>query len=118
MQFNGNLFVPRNKYGSKKIVIDGITFASIKEGDRYVELKRMESCGMVTNIILQPTFELQPAFTKNGVKYRAIKYRADFDYMLDKERVIEDSKGVKTKEFLLKEKMFHYRYPELMLLVQ
>ena len=104
-----------SKYGSKKVVIDGITFDSKREGNRYVELKLLERCGKIKDLKLQPKFELQPSFKKNGRTIRAITYVADFTYFdLETMRnVVEDVKGFKTKEYILKKKMFEFNFPEL-----
>jgi hypothetical protein len=104
-----------SKYHSKKITIEGITFDSKKEANRYRELKLLERAGKVKDISLQHKFELQPSFKKNGKTIRAITYIADFVYF-DLERmvnVVEDVKGYKTKEYMLKKKMFEYKFPYL-----
>ena len=104
-----------SKYQSKKTMIDGITFDSRAESQRYCELKLLERAGKIKDLSLQHKFELQPSFKKNGKTIRAIVYVADFVYF-DLERmahVIEDVKGYKTKEYLLKKKMFEYKFPDL-----
>ena len=104
-----------SKYYSKKVVVDGITFDSRAESQRYCELKLLERAGKIKDLSLQHKFELQPSFKKNGKTIRAITYVADFVYF-DLERmvhVIEDVKGFKTKEYLLKKKMFEYKFPDL-----
>ena len=103
------------KYHSKKTAIDGITFDSKKEANRYCELKLLEKAGKIKDLKLQHKFELQPLFKKSGKTYRPIYYIADFTYF-DLERmrnVVEDVKGFKTKEYMLKKKMFEYKYPDL-----
>lgn len=101
-----------NKFKACKTIVDGICFASKKEATRYQQLKFFERHGRIKNLTLQPSFELQPKFEKNGIKYQAIKYVADFMYFdLDKKKeVIEDTKGVKTPVYLLKKKMFEFKY--------
>lgn len=104
-----------SKYHSKKITIDGITFDSKAEAQRYCELKMLERAGKIKDLLLQHKFELQPSFKKNGKTIRAITYVADFVYF-DLERmrnVVEDVKGFKTKEYQLKKKLFEYKYPDL-----
>lgn len=104
-----------NKYHNKKIIYDGIKFDSIKEKNRYIELKLMERAGLIKNLKLQYEFELQPAFTLNNKKIRKISYIADF-YYFDNELndyVVEDVKSEITKKdktYCLKKKMFEYRY--------
>jgi hypothetical protein len=102
-----------NKYNARKTVIDGIKFDSKKEAARYCELKILLQAGEITDLELQPVFILQDAFTKNGKKYRAIKYIADFRYKDYGKIVVEDSKGFRTPVYLLKKKMFEYKYRDL-----
>lgn len=99
-----------SKYNARKTVIDGITFDSRKEADRYCELKLLQRAGKITDLKLQVPFELQPAFTVNGKKVRAIHYIADFMYSQGGVYIVEDAKGCRTKEYMLKRKMYAYRY--------
>lgn len=103
------------KYGNKKTIIDGITFDSQLEANRYCELKILLRAGKIRDLQLQPSFELIPGFYKNGITYRRVVYRADFSYFdIEKGKtIIEDTKGVKTKEYILKKKLFEYNYPNL-----
>ena len=103
------------KYQNRKTVLDGITFDSKLEANRYAELKVLEKAGVISQIQLQPVFELIPAFTKNGKKYRATHYVADFMYydIQEKKVKIEDTKGYETDVYKLKRKMFEYKYPDL-----
>ena len=101
-----------SKYHNKKVIYDGITFDSIKEKNRYIELKLMERAGLIKDLKLQYEFELQPAFTLNNKKIRKISYIADFYYFDNKENdyVVEDTKGMRTEVYKIKKKMFQYRY--------
>jgi len=85
-------------------VVDGITFDSKWESQRYLYLKSLEKAGRVKNLELQPKFII----SINGQKI--CTYIADFKYdREDKdgvwEHVIEDAKGVETPEFKLKKKL-------------
>lgn len=104
-----------SKYRSKKIIIDGISFDSKREGNRYCELKLLEKAGKIKDLQLQHQYELQPSFKKNGKTIRAITYVADFTYFdLEKMRiVVEDVKGFKTDVYMLKRKLFEFKFPEL-----
>lgn len=108
------------KYHNIRVTIDNVTFASRAEGQRYNELKLLTSAGVISGLILQPVFMLQEAFRdRAGVKYRAITYVGDFAY-LDMEtgcNVVEDVKGVTTAVFLIKQKLFIKRYPNIELRV-
>ena len=104
-----------NKYRNKKTTINGITFDSRLEGKRYKELKLLERANLIEELTLQPSFELQPSFKKNGKTIRAITYKADFSY-IDKEKnclIVEDTKGMKTMDYLIKKKLFEYKFPDL-----
>lgn len=102
-----------NKYRNQKVIIDGITFQSLKEGGRYRVLKLLVKAKEIKDLELQKKFELQPAYTNaNGKHIRAINYLADFYYYDNKLGcyIVEDVKGFRTKEYLLKKKMFEYKY--------
>ncbi len=102
------------KYGNKKVEYDGYTFDSIAEARRYEELKLMEQAGAISDLQLQPRYELQKAFTDNdGVKHRAIVYVADFQYQEGGLRVVEDVKGKAVATYLIKKKLFLYRFFDL-----
>ena len=104
-----------SKYQSKKTIVDGITFDSKAEARRYCELKMLEKAGEIADLQMQFSFQLQPPFRKNGKTIRAINYIADFVYTDTRKRriVVEDVKGFKTKEYLLKKKLFEYKFPDL-----
>lgn len=50
----------KSKYGAVKTTIDDITFDSLKEAQRYKELKVLERAGMITNLRLQVPYILIP----------------------------------------------------------
>lgn len=102
-----------NKYKAKKTTIDGIKFDSKAEARRYAELILLQKANKIKCLELQPVFELQEGFKHRGKNIRAIKYIADFAY-IDCDtgaNVVEDVKGVKTKEFNIKYKLFVKKYP-------
>lgn len=94
------------KYGNRKVVRDGIEFDSIKECQRYCELKLMQRAGLISDLQTQVSFELIPAQRIDGkVVERAVNYIADFVYQQDGQKVVEDTKGFKTKDYILKRKL-------------
>lgn len=97
-----------SKYHAKKTTIDGIEFDSAKEAKRYVKLRDMEMAGKIQGLRLQVPFELLPSFECDGVKYRGMKYVADFVYYRNGKQVVEDCKGYKTAEYKLKKKLMAY----------
>lgn len=102
----------KSKYKNEKVVIDGITFDSKKEGNHYKELKLLERQGLIKDLRRQVKFELQPSYKKNGKTIRAINYIADFVYfdLIKNELIVEDTKGYRTQIYNLKKKIFEYRY--------
>ena len=100
-----------SKYKNKKVSVDGFTFDSIAEARRYEQLCLLENAGAISDLRLQPRYELQKPFTDNdGGKHRAIFYVADFQYRENGLRVTEDVKGKATKEYLIKKKLFLFKY--------
>ena len=97
-----------SKYNAKKTVVDGIQFDSAKEAKRYAKLRDMAEAGEIQGLCLQMPFELVPSFECDGVKYRGMKYVADFVYYRDGKVVVEDCKGFKTAEYKLKKKLMAY----------
>ena len=105
-----------SKYHTRKAISsDGKKFDSNAELRRYNELRLTQQAGKISNLERQIEFTLQPAFTKNGKKWRAITYRADFQYIDSSGVVVEDVKGFATPEFKLKQKMFEFKFPNLTL---
>lgn len=91
-----------SKYGNEPVWIDGIRFDSKAEGKRYAELKLLQVAGEIAELELQPRFKLNV----NGVQI--CTYIGDFSYwhVHSKNRGTEDVKGVETKDFKLKAKLF------------
>lgn len=94
------------KYGNRKVIRDGIEFDSIKECQRYCELKLMQRAGLISDLQMQVSFELIPSQRVDGkVVERAVNYIADFVYKQDGLKVVEDTKGYKTPEYIIKRKL-------------
>lgn len=99
----------RHKYGTSSKAdrtLDGIVFDSKKEMTRYSELKAMEAAGVISELELQPKWDLHV----NGVKVAS--YSADFRYRENAEVVVEDikSKPTKTPIYRLKKKILKAEY--------
>lgn len=98
-----------SKYHSRKITRDGMTFDSVKEYRRYCELLLLERAGAITELQRQVKFELIPAQRIDGkVVERSCQYIADFVYQENGKRVVEDTKGMKTKDYIIKRKLMLY----------
>ena len=92
------------KYSNVKTEVDGITFDSKKEANRYVLLKLLERAGQITDLVLQPKFLIADAVILDGRKQRARYYIADFQYVdtATGKTVVEDVKGMKTATYRAK----------------
>lgn len=106
-----------SKYHSRKITKDGQTFDSVKEYRRYCELLLFARAGAITNLQRQVKYLLIPAqyepdtISKRGtvkrgkVIERECAYFADFVYIENGKKVVEDTKGVRTSEYIMKRKL-------------
>ena len=100
-----------NKYYNKKVTYNGIAFASKKEARRYSELLQLERAGVITDLQMQVPFVLIPSQRINGkVAERECKYIADFVYTENGKKVVEDTKGIKTKDYIIKRKLMLYTH--------
>lgn len=105
-----------NKYGNKKVKVNGHTFDSKKEARRYGELKLLVRAGKIKDLELQPKFELIPTIRTETETLRKVSYYADFQYV-DVESgkiIVEDVKSVATKTpvYLLKKRLFLQKYTD------
>ena len=89
------------KYRNIKTQVDGITFDSKKEADRYIQLKLLVQSGYISHLRLQPNFPLMVNGKKIG------KYVADFSYIKNGVKIIEDvkSKATMTPVYRMKKKI-------------
>ena len=118
---NPNWFSDGSKYKAKKVEYNGMKFDSKLELKRYKELEQLEQAGEITNLQRQVKFVLIPTQrepdeigVRGGVKKGKViehecSYIADFVYYdEDGDMVVEDSKGVKTKDYTIKRKLMLY----------
>lgn len=112
----------RSKYHAQNVTVGGIQFDSKKEATRYSELVLLERAGRIQNLQRQVKFVLIPAqrefcneiYTKGKKKgcfkpgkllEKELSYVADFVYTEDGKQVVEDTKGFKTKDYIIKRKL-------------
>lgn len=123
MHFHGRILGGnRKKYGSRKVEIDGRMFDSKKEATRYCQLVTLQKAGKISGLECQKAFELIPAqrepstMTKTGkeklgkVIEKSVKYIADFVYYQNGVMVVEDTKGFRTTDYIIKRKLMLYVY--------
>lgn len=118
-RYNPRLANQKSKYGANKTVIDGIEFDSKKEAKRWTQLKLLERAGVIRDLDRQVKFVLIPAqreadtigargaIRKGKIIERECAYVADFVYIDTEtgETVVEDTKGFKTKDYIIKRKL-------------
>ena len=117
---DGVKLMKKSKYHSKKITINGNTYDSRKEYRRHSELLLLEKAGAITDLQTQVKFVLIPAqyetFERYGKKGQRLKdgqrciekecsYIADFVYTENGKKVVEDVKGFRTKDYIIKRKL-------------
>lgn len=90
----------RSKYNAQRTESGGITFDSKKEASRWEELQLMLRAGEISELRRQVEFAL-------CVEGELIcRYRADFVYRNKAgRRIVEDAKGVRTGEYIIKRKL-------------
>lgn len=113
----------KNKYYAKKTMFNGIEFDSRKEARRYSELLLLQRAGAIRDLELQKKYVLIPAqyeaYERYGKKGQRLQdgqrlvekecaYLADFVYKEDGETIVEDTKGIKTKDYIIKRKLMLY----------
>lgn len=109
------------KYHNTKTFAYGIRFDSKKEAKRYQDLKEMEAEGKIHDLKRQVKFLLIPTqrepetvgkrggVIKGKLIEREVSYYADFTYFTkDGHFVVEDTKGVRTPEYMIKRKLMLY----------
>ena len=84
-----------NKYGAKKIQVDGMTFDSKAEYKRWCELKLMERAGEIIDLKRQVPFTICESWKIDGITSRERKYIADFVYY---EKYYADDKTIMWKQ--------------------
>ena len=102
----------RSKYGNKKCEWMGFEFDSKRERDRFIILDSEQRAGNIRSLQRQVKFQLIPQQFINGkLVERECTYTADFVYRDPMgNMIVEDSKGLRTKEYIIKRKMMLWLY--------
>jgi hypothetical protein len=100
----------------KRYVFNGERFASQTIVYRYQDLLYLKATGAITNLRINPQYDLIPAFCYNGYKFRKLYYQADFEYYdtVKQRLVIEDYRGHSQRKLADKAKtqMFIHMYKD------
>lgn len=99
-----------SKYKNRKVETADGKFDSVKEYRRWVELKALERSGRISDLRRQVSYTLVASQATSSGRERPVKYIADFVYEKDGKTVVEDTKGVKTPEYVIKRKLMLYFY--------
>ena len=102
----------RSKYGAQKTEFDGLVFDSKHEAMRWRELALLQRSGEIADLQRQVKYILIPAQVDEDGKIaeRAVSYVADFVYsdVRSGENVVEDAKGMHTRDYIIKRKLMRY----------
>ena len=99
------------KYHNKKVTINGEAFDSKKEAARWQELLLLQRAGEISHLNRQVTYTLIPSQYIDGkCVERSVKYVADFVYKENGQLIVEDTKGMKMPEYVIKRKMMLFTY--------
>ncbi len=103
----------RTKYRSKKVTVDGITFDSRREAQRWQELNQMLQAGEISDLRRQVRYTLIPNQYIGEGKLRKLverkcEYLADFVYQRGSLTIVEDVKGYRTPDYIIKRKLMLY----------
>ena len=113
------IFKKESKYHSSKVQVGGLVFDSKREAARWQELKLLEKAGEIRELKRQVRFRLIPSqYLPSGRRERPVDYIADFTYrhrvrseeMDEWAVVVEDTKGLKTKDYIIKRKLMYQRF--------
>lgn len=106
----------RNKYGAKKVQLDGYTFDSQLEAQRWQQLQILLTAGAIRELS-EPhkEYTIVDKTLVRGKWERAVKHEVDFDYVetTTHQHVVEDVKGYATAVWKLKRRLFVERYPHI-----
>lgn len=110
--------IPRRKFGNKKIENAFGVFDSALEYKRYLVLQDEQRRGNIRGLQRQVEFELIPNQYRKRIKQlktkvkeeeylaeRKVSYFADFVYYKGNDKVVEDTKGMRLADYILKRKM-------------
>jgi hypothetical protein len=102
-----------SKYGNKQTAAsDGKVLASKRECKRYEELLLLQKMRKISDLETQVKYQLLPKQKLRTKIEQPVYYIADFKYYdreLERWRV-EDAKGFRTKEYVIKRKLMMYRH--------
>ena len=109
------------KYRNSKVTIGNDTYDSMKEYRRYLDLLALEKTGEIKELQRQVKYILIPAqrepdtigkrggIHKGRLLENEVAYFADFVYTDSSgETIVEDTKGIRTKDYIIKRKMMLY----------
>lgn len=100
------------KYHNKKCICSqGHSHDSKKEAKRCNELHILQKMRYISNLEIQRKFTLiESRKYEDMPDERSVSYVADFCYMQDGKLIVEDAKGYRTKDYIIKRKIFKDKY--------
>ena len=112
--------VRAGKFNARKTLVDGILFDSKREAKRYLHLRKLEQAGEISDLRTQVVYHLIPpqrepdrigpkgGKIKGRLIERGVDYIADFVYVKDGQEIVEDVKGRRTPDYIIKRKLMRW----------
>ena len=94
----------RSKYNARKTVVEGRTFHSRKEAERYLVLREEQRQGAIHALKCQVRYPLRVGADL------ITTYIADFVYVRKGQIIVEDVKGCVTALYLIKKRLLKVLY--------
>lgn len=94
----------QRKYRNKPHTVDGITFSSKREANRWLELRSAQKNGHISKLRRQVPFSLSVN------RIHVCVYIADFVYEKSGVEIVEDTKGVRTDSYVIKRNLMRAIY--------
>ena len=101
-----------SKYNTKKVEYQGMIFDSKFKLTYFIFLQELEKKGVIKNLQRQVKYVILPRQTDaiGKFKYHPVEYKSDFEYDdIQGVHHTVDTKGFKTADFRIKQKLFFYR---------
>lgn len=105
-----------NKFKAKRTPCHhGHVHASKKEAGRCNDLHMLQRAGAISELEQQPVYR----FTVDGravmVGKRQLKFTPDFRYIENGKVIVDDSKGMRTRDYIVRAAFFRAFHPDIIL---
>ena len=99
-----------NKFNARKTLVDGISFDSKHESEIWLELKMEQHAGAITGLQHHREFVLTVVDIRDGQLRRICEFTPDFVYYRNGVLEVKEAKGVRTRDYVIRRKLFEAQY--------